>query len=470
MLAALQRPGRADRRRQQPRAGRRVRQGNHRRGQRRRARPAGVVRTARRRRRNSRPSRRSRWRSAAGSSARTTRPTIFTLAVSLAQVRDMVRQYLQRAARRRTVRDLGAELADTEGATVERVAQMLKLMKPPLDVPEDAKRGPGLYEFTMPGLTGETDARYFVQLPPEYDPLAPLSGDRRRWPTPAFRRKQRSNSGPARRQATSGEPLGQATRHGYITIAVDWLAAAPDRLRLLGPRASRRARLAARRLPAVLDRHRPRVSHRSRRRRRRGVGHRAGASRPLGRRDAVRRRWPTATASATATNAKYVPWYFVGGELDGDKMAHNARELDRYFGRNYGQHGGRIPGPRLRAVRRRDAAAVRLDGPPPAARCPKEFECVTMRPWDNFFWWLEVGDLPEKSMVAPASWPPPRAARPFPRRRRSSAATNKITVIRAGRHDHGLARAGVRRLRQAAHRRAQRPTHARPPTARSSRT
>jgi len=37
-----------------------------------------------------------------------------------------------------------------------------------------------------------------------------------------------------------------------------------------------------------------------------------------------------------------------------------------------------------------------------------------MRPWDNFFWWLEVGDLPEKSMVSPATWPPPRSARPFP--------------------------------------------------------
>ena len=30
---------------------------------------------------------------------------------------------------------------------------------------------------------------------------------------------------------------------------------------------------------------------------------------------------------------------------------------------------------------------------------PKEIECVSMRPWDNFFWWLEVEGLPEKSMV-----------------------------------------------------------------------
>ena len=50
-----------------------------------------------------------------------------------------------------------------------------------------------------------------------------------------------------------------------------------------------------------------------------------------------------------------------------------------------------------------------------------------MRPWDNFFWWLEVGELPEKSMIAPASWPPPRAARPFPVGS-SLTANNKILV------------------------------------------
>jgi len=44
---------------------------------------------------------------------------------------------------------------------------------------------------------------------------------------------------------------------------------------------------------------------------------------------------------------------------------------------------------------------------------PREFECVTMRPWDNFFWWLEVNGLPQKSMVSPSSWPPSRGARPL---------------------------------------------------------
>ena len=32
---------------------------------------------------------------------------------------------------------------------------------------------------------------------------------------------------------------------------------------------------------------------------------------------------------------------------------------------------------------------------------PRDFEVVTMRPWDNFFWWIETSGLPEKSMVDP---------------------------------------------------------------------
>jgi hypothetical protein len=31
-----------------------------------------------------------------------------------------------------------------------------------------------------------------------------------------------------------------------------------------------------------------------------------------------------------------------------------------------------------------------------------------MREWDSFFWWVELHDLPERSLVDPQSWPPPR--------------------------------------------------------------
>src|SRR6188768_2142830 len=60
-------------------------------------------------------------------------------------------------------------------------------------------------------------------------------------------------------------------------------------------------------------------------------------------------------------------------------------------------------------------------------KMPKTIECVTMRPWDNFFWWLEAEGLASKSMVSPTAWPPARTARPAPIQGRRLE-TNKLTV------------------------------------------
>ena len=65
-----------------------------------------------------------------------------------------------------------------------------------------------------------------------------------------------------------------------------------------------------------------------------------------------------------------------------------------------------------------------------------------MRPWDNIFWWLEVNDLPEKSMVSPANWPPPREARPF-RMSSSLLNGNKVLGQGPGRADYGVAWSGT---------------------------
>jgi hypothetical protein len=48
----------------------------------------------------------------------------------------------------------------------------------------------------------------------------------------------------------------------------------------------------------------------------------------------------------------------------------------------------------------------------------KEFEVQSLRPWDNYFWWVETGDPKEISTILPAEWgenakpaKPPRAAK-----------------------------------------------------------
>jgi len=60
-------------------------------------------------------------------------------------------------------------------------------------------------------------------------------------------------------------------------------------------------------------------------------------------------------------------------------------------------------------------------------KTPKEIDCVSMRQWDNFFWWLEGEGLPEKSMVAPPNWPPPSKVRPIPIEGKRLE-TNKVSV------------------------------------------
>ncbi|MEX2091518.1 MAG: peptidase, partial [Pirellulales bacterium] len=347
----------------------------------------------------------------------------FQLAVSLAQVRNVVRQYLGEPLAAERTAILG-ELLDHAGATVPRVAQLLKLMKPPLEVPEDARRGPGFYEFTIHGLPGENDARYYLQLPPEYDPLrryaaivaladagVPPQAEIEFW------------AGPPR---ADGEPLGQATRQGYITIAVEWLEpkqttygySAREHHAVLGS-----LRDACRRFSIDTDRVFL-TGH--------GVGGDGAWDVALAHPDIWAGVMPfVATADKYCLrygdNAKCVSWYFVCGELDGDKMSRNAREIDKYFGRNTDntvvEYLGRGYEPFGDELQRLFDWMGRR-----SRKMPEEFQCVTMRPWDNFFWWLEVRDLPEKSMVTPASWPPPRSARPFPVRGKLGP-NNKVSAF-----------------------------------------
>jgi pimeloyl-ACP methyl ester carboxylesterase len=334
----------------------------------------------------------------------------FQVAVSLANVRDYVRKYLRDPVEQNRS-SLAAELRDMEGATVERVAQILKLMKPPIETAKGAERGRAQYEFELPGLPDEPDFRYVIQLPPEYDPL-------RHYPTIVAL----SDAGVAAEQvldfwtgppdpAKSDERLGLATRHGYIVIAVDWRLpnqysyeySAREHHAVLGA-----LRDACRRFAIDTDRVFL-TGH--------GVGGDAAWDIALAHPDLWAGVVPICAVAKSfvtryAANARYVPWYLVGGELDGDKMSRNAQEIDRYMkphtdatvveflGRGYEPFGDETP-----RIFEWMAQRVRT--------MPKEIEYVTMRPWDNFVWWLEVAGIPEKSIVLPASWPPARNVRPF---------------------------------------------------------
>jgi pimeloyl-ACP methyl ester carboxylesterase len=346
----------------------------------------------------------------------------FQTAISLAHARDTIVAYLREPLAQSRSK-MEADLHDMEGATIDRVAQILKLMKPPLDVPKDSERSPRLFELKVAGLPGEADVRYLVQVPLEYDPL-------RHYPTivtladAGVGPEQMLDfwSGPADK---NGERLGQAARHGYIVIAVDWRElnqfsydyTAREHHAVLGA-----LRDACRRFSIDVDRVYL-TGH--------GIGGDAAWDIAIAHPDLWAGVIPIAAVADKyvgryANNAKYLNWYIVAGELDGDKLARDAVQLDRYMrpntdvtvveyqGRGYEPFGDEIQrmfewmGPKQRKI-------------------PKDIDCVSMRPWDTFFWWLEVEGLAPKSMVAPANWPPPRTARPA-QIEGKRLETNKVSV------------------------------------------
>lgn len=355
------------------------------------------------------------------------------IALSLVDVRKKVIAYLREKSEVRRSQLL-IEIRDMEGASVERVAELLKRIKPPMPLPKETHPGSGFYEVTRE-LGGELGSlRYLVQLPPEYDPL-------RSYPAIVtlnglgYTPEQQVDywAGPAV-AAGDGPPVrrGQAMRRGYITIAVDWLRGdqfaynytPSEHLAVMAAVRDAIRRLAIDTDKIYLTGH--------------DIGGDAvwdiGISHPdlwagvipfLARADRyVDRYWQ---------NAEFVPWYFVAGEMDGGKTAFNARELDRYLkrprydatlveflGRGHEPFSDEIQ--RLfdwmKRKRRRTA--------------PEEFGVYSMRPTDNFFWWVEFRELPEKSMVAPGNWPQKgaRAARLQMRKYEG----NKLGIVaRAGR-------------------------------------
>lgn len=112
-------------------------------------------------------------------------------------------------------------------------------------------------------------------------------------------------------------------------------------------------------------------------------------------------------------NAESLPLYLVGGELDAGTFQRNTMDLDRYFAKGfdatYVEYRGRghehfsdeiIRIFEWMAIKKR-------------AFFPAEIEAVSFRPWDNFFWWIEMGGQPPRTIVLPDDWPPPKGSSPL---------------------------------------------------------
>jgi pimeloyl-ACP methyl ester carboxylesterase len=283
-------------------------------------------------------------------------------------------------------------------------------MKPPLELPEPIDEIPGFYYLEVPGRTGQGNVGYYVQLPPEYDPY-------RRYPAMVTLHGGGTTAnhqidwwaGGANQQ---GERRGQGSRHGYIVIAPNWAKVKQTKYEYSGREHAAvldSLRDACRRFS--IDTDRVFLSGHS-------MGGDAAWDMGLAHPDMWAGVIPiVATVDSNRynynglywRNARYVPFYFVGGEMDGDKMVQNAYQFDRYL-RHIGfdvlisEYQGRGHESFYDEIhnlfdwmnrKRRDFF-------------PKDFTCNTMRSFDNYFWWLEINGLPASSVCDPENWPPRR--------------------------------------------------------------
>jgi len=329
------------------------------------------------------------------------------VAMTLFEVRELIAQYL-RATDQPTRDELLEAIRSQEGATPEMVAKLISFMKPPLPLPDPIADQPGCYELPVKRLTDEPPGTYWVQLPPEYDPhvyypaIVTLHGANT---TPRLQLDWWSGS-----WNEDQVRLGQASRHGYIVIAPAW---AQENQHRYDYSASAHAavlnslRDATRRFS--IDTDRVFLSGHS-------MGGDAAWDIGLAHPDLWAGVIPIAAVAdryckAYQPNAKYVPFYVVSGELDGDKLSRNAPHLEFYLRRNFNVTVAEFIGRGQESFSDEILKLFEWMGVQRRDFFPREFTCQSMRPWDNFFWWVEVDEVPERYVVLPDRWPPPRNAR-----------------------------------------------------------
>ncbi len=331
-----------------------------------------------------------------------------SVSLSVHRVRGQVLEYL-RAPDKLTQARIFEKFQGEEGATPRLVAKLLSHIEPPIETPAERQEQPGYFRLEVAGLPGAGPTEYRVQLPPEYDPL-------RRYPTIVT--LNGAGTTPAQQidwwagdLTSDGKRRGQAARRGYIVVAPTWAAehqrqynySFQEHVAVLNA-----LRDACRRFS--IDTDRVFLSGHS-------MGGDAAWDLGLAHPDLWAGVIPIVARSDRYCalyweNAKLVPYYFVCGELDGDKMVQNARDLDRYLKAGY---NGTVVEYLGRGHEHFSDEILRLFdwmGRHRRNFFPKEFVAKTMRGSDTFFWWVELGQLPAKSLVDPADWPPPRGTLP----------------------------------------------------------
>ena len=340
--------------------------------------------------------------------------------LSMFDSRDLMRKYLIST----TVierKDLLEALRKQEGFSPELTARLLAGMKPPVDTPapspppapaDGAQVEPvakGLYALAVDSLSGEPPVQYLVQLPPEYDP-------HRRYPMIMSLHGQGSTPQMqiewwAGGVGPDGNRYGHAGRNGYIVVAPQWGKeqqmscnyADYEHAAVL-----RTLRDVFRRFSVDTDR----VFI---------TGHSMGGDLAWDIALAHPDLWAgligiTPVADKTATfnkeNAQYMPTYIVCGEKDGERWVKNGTQMNHSLDRGHDITIVRYIG---RGHEHFSDETIRIfDWMSRKKRdfFPQSFKCRSVRPFDNFFWWVETQDPPQNAMLDVDNWPP-RNVTPF---------------------------------------------------------
>jgi predicted esterase len=312
-------------------------------------------------------------------------------ALALADTRDLVRQFMQESNKIKRDQLLN-QIKASEFISPKVIADLVSHMTPNLETPP--QEVPGLYEFTVTTTPDEAAVNYAIQLPPEYDPhysypcVVTLHGT---GSTP----KQQIEwwAGPLEKSKTSDRLIrnGQAGRNGYIVIAPNWTT--PHQTQYEGTAREHAAVLAVLRDACrkfAIDTDRVFLS-----------GHAAGGNAAWDIGLAHPDLWAgvipiVATAEKTVQqywkNAEKVPLYFVCGEMDGDKMVKNGPEFNRYLNRTAPFDCTVVEYEGRGHEHFSDDILHIFDwmGRKQRNFFPKQFSMTTQRPFDNFFWWLEL--------------------------------------------------------------------------------
>ncbi|MGY8768458.1 MAG: carboxylesterase family protein [Pirellulales bacterium] len=357
------------------------------------------------------------------------------ISLSVRDVRDLVAEYISnRVEVDRT--GILKKLEGMDGGSPEYLAKIIANMKPPLwdEAPEKQSDIPGYALIRAPGITGHNDFFYYVQLPQDYDP-------NRRYPTIVTLNGAGSTpeqqidwwAGPYSQK--SKLRMGQASRQGYIVIAPVWTEEHQFKYQYSGVEHASvlySLRDACRKFSIDTD-HVYLSGH--------SMGGDAAWDIGLAHPDLWAGVLPVvATADKYVAryweNARELPFYFVGGQYDGNKRELNTRDFDRYLtkanmdvtvveyrGRGHEHFQDEIQEMfKWMNLHKRNFMK-------------RDFKAMAMRPWDNFYYWVEVQNFPDRSIVLPSHWPAAKA----------SAMTTEAKVLATNgvRVDSGAAKATI---------------------------